>query len=125
MARTSASLRARTVLEVPPSSVVALAEQTLGLSSAELAQALGVTERTVARWSAGLHPQVETRGRLIDLLGLIRHLRDTFDDDPTCAAWMRAPNRYLGLLAPSDAVRAGRIDRVEAALEALDSGVFV
>ena len=34
-------------------------------------------------------------------------------------------NRYLGGLTPSDAIQVGRFDRVEAALEALDSGVFV
>ena len=34
-------------------------------------------------------------------------------------------NRYLGGMTPADAVRAGRIDRVEAALEAFDSGVFL
>ncbi len=34
-------------------------------------------------------------------------------------------NRYLGGLTPAEAVRVGRTDRAEAALEALDSGVFV
>jgi hypothetical protein len=40
-------------------------------------------------------------------------------------AWLRADSRYLGGLSPLDALRAGRIDRVEAAVEALASGIFL
>jgi hypothetical protein len=40
-------------------------------------------------------------------------------------AWLRSDNPYLGGLTPLEVLRAGRTDRVEAALEALDSGMFV
>ena len=40
-------------------------------------------------------------------------------------AWLRSGSSYLGGLTPQEALLAGRADRVRAALEALDSGVFV
>jgi hypothetical protein len=59
------------------------------------------------------------------LLGLDARLRETFDSAEAIRGWLNAENRYLGGLTPAEAVRAGRVDRVEAALEALDSGVFI
>ncbi|MHB1005347.1 MAG: MbcA/ParS/Xre antitoxin family protein [Chloroflexota bacterium] len=56
----------------------------------------------------------------------LRHrLLGTFTTAEAARAWLNAANRYLGGLTPADALRVGRLDRVEAALEALDSGVFI
>jgi hypothetical protein len=59
------------------------------------------------------------------LNALHHRLCDTFGGSEARRAWLRASNRHLGGLAPADAMRAGRVDRVDAALEALDSGVYV
>lgn len=98
----------------------------IGLSARELADALDATTRTIERWrTEGAHPQRETRRRLAELLDLDRHLLETFGEREAARAWLEAPSRYLGGLKPIEAVRVGRFDRVEAALEALDSGVFL
>ena len=98
----------------------------LGLSTATLAQATGTSMRTVERWRTGATlPQRDARRRLADLLALDTRLRETFGSPEAIRAWLNAENRYLGGLTPADAVQVGRFDRVEAALEALDSGVFV
>ncbi len=98
----------------------------MGLSKKELADALETTPRKLERWRSGeTYPRRDTRRRLAALVGLDRHLRETFHDREAVRRWLSAPNRYLGKLAPVEAVRVGRLDRVEAALEALDSGVFV
>ena len=98
----------------------------MGLSTRELADALSATPRTVERWRAeGAHPQRETRRRLAELMDLDRHVSDTFGERKDARAWLEAPSRYLGGLRPIEAIRVGRFDRVEAALEALDSGVFL
>lgn len=57
-----------------------------------------------------------------ELDALYRRLSEAFDDREAARAWLEAPNRYLGGQTPEDAVRDGRSDRAEAALEALDSG---
>jgi transcriptional regulator with XRE-family HTH domain len=113
-------------LEAALGQLVESLELNLGLSISELAQALGVNTRSVERWRTGeTHPQHDARQRLASLEGLAGRLRQTFSTPEAGRAWLRDPSRYLGGLTPADALRVGRIDRVEAALEALDSGVFV
>ena len=111
------------------SALVSLLEQLrdgLDLSRDDLARALDAHPRTVDRWLAGdALPQHDARRRLYVLLDLQRHLDDTFRNAEARRAWLHAESAYLGGLTPADALRVGRPDRVEAALEALDSGVFV
>ncbi|MCL5110581.1 MAG: DUF2384 domain-containing protein [Chloroflexi bacterium] len=117
---------ASTVLELPPHRAVEQLEVELGLSQGDIAAALDASPRTVARWRGGQsYPQREVRGRLNALLDLRHRLLETFATAEAARAWLRTANRYLGGLAPGEALRAGRLDRVEAALEALGSGVFV
>lgn len=111
-------------LEMTPGRAVERLEESLGLTRVELAAALGASPRTLERWrSQETHPQRGARRRLAELVGLEEHLSETFGG--SARIWLREPSPYLGGLAPADALRAGRADRVEAALEALDSGVFV
>ena len=101
-------------------------EEDLGLTSDALAGALAVDPRTVQRWIAGESlPQHAGRARIDALIGLRDRLHATFTTAEAVHAWMQADNRYLGGLRPADAIRAGRLDVVDGALEALDSGIFV
>ena len=56
-------------------------------------------------------------------LALAERLREAFGEN--AYEWLHADSRYLGGSKPIEALRAGRVDRVEAALEALDSGFFL
>ncbi len=113
-------------LEMTPGRAVETVEGGLGLGRREIAGALGSSTRTVERWRAGrTYPQHEARERLAELVALRVHLGETFDDPESGRAWLRSGNPYLGGLTPLEVLRAGRPDRVRAALEALDSGVFV
>jgi uncharacterized protein (DUF2384 family) len=112
-------------LESAPYRIVDTVSVDLDVPITELARALGADPRTVERWRSGTYPQRETRQRLADLQHLHVHLRDTFASAEALKEWVHGPNRYLGGLSPADAIRVGRFDRVEAALEALDSGVFI
>jgi len=108
------------------SEVVTHLKDRLGLSDQELAQALGVHTRTVERWREGAsYPQHEAREKLRALTQLTEHLTETFSAADAVQAWIHSSSRYLAGLTPVEALRAGRIDRVEAALEALNSGFFV
>ena len=101
-------------------------ERDLGISTDILAGAVGANPRTVERWRADVSfPQREGRERLTKLLTVRTRLYATFATPEAVRDWMRARNRYLGGLTPADAARVGRIDSIENALEALDSGVFV
>lgn len=100
-------------------------DETLGLPEPEVAGALGVSPRTLERWRSGeSHLQRAARLRLAELLVLARRLEETFEGEGA-REWLRTGNRYLGGMKPSEAIRAGRVDRVEAALDALESGIFL
>lgn len=114
------------VLEVTPAQAVEQLTNDLELSKNELSHALNVTPRTLDRWTSGeAHPQREARQRLATLLDFDYRLREVFRTPEASNEWLRSENRYLGALTPLEVARAGRIDRLEAALEALSSGVFI
>ena len=99
---------------------------TLGISYEELAQVLGTDRKTVYRWLADeTFPQAKNRARLDELESLVARLDESFKTQEGSATWMHSPSGYFGGLRPIDALLRGRIDAVDAALEALDSGIFV
>jgi uncharacterized protein (DUF2384 family) len=113
-------------LGIPPAQAVTRLQHALGMSSESLAHALGTTPRTIERWRTGVtHPQHEARRRLAALVALERRLGETFDSPDAAREWLQVESRYLGGLTPAEVVQVGRFDRVNAALDALDAGVFV
>lgn len=93
----------------------------LGFTRADLAAALDVTERSIARWQAGKsYPQYESRARLDELDALGRHLARSFGNQADTLAWMNLPNDDLLGQTPTAALREDRIGAVERALTALD-----
>ena len=95
----------------------------LGLDERGLALALGVDKRTLNRWISGdNYPQREARKRLQALVQLHHALLLMWSDMDAARTWLHRPSPYLGQTEPIELVRAGRYDRVEAALEAINSG---
>jgi transcriptional regulator with XRE-family HTH domain len=98
----------------------------LGITYDDLAQILGTDRKTVYRWIADeTFPQSHDRARLDALEALVDRLEENFKTPAGAASWLQAESGYFGGLRPIDALLRGRIDAVDAALEALDSGVFV
>lgn len=98
-------------------------EYDLGLSSRELAQALGVDRRTLERWASGdTFPRHAARDRLLALVALHARLASLFETAEDVRRWLHRPLPFLGRMAPIDAVKVGRIESVDAALEAIDEG---
>jgi transcriptional regulator with XRE-family HTH domain len=94
-----------------------------GIDERDLARALGVDRRTLARWASGdTYPRHGSRDRLRKLVALHARLWETWRTAEDARRWLHRSSPFLGDMAPIDAVRAGRFDRVEAALEAIDSG---
>lgn len=114
------------VLEMTPRQALDALEKGLGIPEEDLAQALNSNRRTLQRWRAGtVHPQQLARQRLAELLRLQQRVRETFEGRDAAHRWVHTQSRYLGGITPAEAIRVGRLDRAEAALEALDSGVFL
>jgi hypothetical protein len=100
-------------------------EQDLGLSPEIIATALGVEKRSVIRWRSGNdYPRTRVRSALAELYELHDRLLHTFSPEDV-RDWLREPNESVAGLSPLELLRAGRIDRVAAALYALESGVFL
>lgn len=98
----------------------------LQITDTQLAQILDVSPRTVERWrGAATFPQHESRQRLEALEALVHRLDESFKTPDGARLWLLADSGYFGGLKPIDALLRGRIDAVDAALEALDSGIFV
>jgi uncharacterized protein (DUF2384 family) len=113
-----------TVLDL--GTVLSSLEHDLTLSDKILTAVLDVDARTLDRWRKGdCYPQKEARARIDRLMAIHRRLVDFFTEKQYVRSWMRTDSRYLGGLKPAEVLGAGRIDRVEAALEALASGAFV
>lgn len=117
---------AQTLTEMTPRQALDLVAQVTGLGDDVLAQSLNTNRRTVQRWRTGQsYPQQAARAQLAMLVKVAEHLRATFRTDASSHRWVAHPSRYLAGLTPAEAIRAGRPDRVDIALEALDAGVFI
>ncbi len=97
----------------------------LGLVDKELALILKVEASTLQNWRTGTIPQKAARERLGRLVALHRELRETFRTLEGIKSWMHSPALYLGNITPAQALQHQYFDRVDDALEALNSGMFL
>lgn len=100
-------------------------QRDLGLSDGEMATVLAVPVATIR------HPGMQeapddsaSEQHLRVLTELHGRLRESFAPE-AAAAWLRAESRYLAGQRPVDALLSQRFDRVDAALGALEWGIFV
>lgn len=114
-----------TALPVTPGEALDALEKSLGITEDELAQALNSNRRTLHRWRTGTaYPQRQARQRLAGLLALHDRVRGVFKGRAAVRKWFHGEYSYLGGITPAEAIRVGRLDRVEAALEALEPGAL-
>jgi uncharacterized protein (DUF2384 family) len=97
-----------------------------GITESQFASVLGVQARTVERWKAeSSFPQHESRRRFEALVALADELDRSFASSEGARSWLHSESGYFGGLEPIDALLRGRIDLVDAALEAMHAGTFV
>lgn len=72
--------------------------------------------------SATVHEQ---RTKTAEEAALDQELEATFTSAGACERWMQTPNSILSGDRPGDCVRRREFDRVHAALEALNTGVYI
>jgi hypothetical protein len=96
------------------------------ISTTQLARTLHTPDATIYRWLADQdYPQHQTRVELDALEALARRLLTSFGSVEAAQHWLGSPSGYLGGRRPMDDLLDGRIAAVDAALEALDAGIFV
>jgi transcriptional regulator with XRE-family HTH domain len=114
-----------TVLATTPADALDALEKSLGIREDELAQALDSDRRTLQRWRTGAaYPQRQARQRLAELLTLRERVRAVFKRRGAVRKWFHSESSHLGGITPAEAIRVGRSDRVDAALEALRSNTL-
>lgn len=93
-----------------------------GLSPAALATALHTNDLSTianARSSNG------SRAALASLVALQQRLDEMFTSHAGVERWLQSPSGYFGGETPFTYLAAGKTDRVNAALDAIEAGVFV
>jgi transcriptional regulator with XRE-family HTH domain len=96
----------------------------LGLTEAELHQAVGADERTIRRWASDADapaPQRRHAERIDDLRDLSELLGETLLDEHI-GRWLRVRNRLLGGGRPLELLAQGNYNSVREAAEAFVSG---
>lgn len=119
-------MKSTAALEATPAQLIRRFVDDLGVHHQDIRDIFRIDQRTLDKWLSGeAYPQRAARVRLNELDALHRHLGETFADMADARTWLVDPSRYLSGLTPLEVLRIGRVDRVEAALEALDSGIFL
>jgi uncharacterized protein (DUF2384 family) len=94
------------------------------LTAAELAEIVGVRERQIQHWAAGVHkPQGEARDRLLEVRYIVDQLRDVYTPEGI-DIWLHGRNRSLEGRRPIDLLRTGDFRTVLAAIERLQAGAM-
>lgn len=93
-----------------------------GLSAADVARVIGVSERQVRNWSAGEHaPRGRNRDRLLELHHLTRLLCDVYTREGS-EIWLHGRKRSLAGRRPIDLLAEGSYEEVLGAAERLGVG---
>lgn len=90
-----------------------------GLDSTTLLTVLHSRDRT------GPAPHDQSAAVMTSLAALQQRLSDLFTSHAGVDRWLHNPSGYFGGDLPSDHLAAGEIDRVNAALDAIEAGIFV
>jgi hypothetical protein len=96
-------------------------EHVLGLSRSDLSSLLGIPANRLdapQSWPRQAHTS------LLPLAELADRLEETFEP-ASIHTWLHSPNRDLHWRIPFDLLRLGQTDSIDAALEAIDSGVYI
>ncbi len=115
------AVMATTIAHLP---VVDEAHKSLGLTYKQVASILRADESTLQRWRTGTsEPSPVFLSRMESLDELLREIRATFRRTNAARRWLDTRVSAFGDQRPIDLLLSGRIERVTAALQALNSGM--
>ncbi len=100
-------------------------QQSIGVTSREMAQLLATTPETVSRWRAGkTQPQPRLRDRLLQLGWLANELGELYLPEEA-RLWIFSPHKMIEGKRPADRIRAGDIESVLRIIAQLSDGAYV
>lgn len=95
------------------------------LTQTDIARAMNVHPRTVARWmKRQAAPQPATRERILGLVAILEHLSTILQPQPA-HDWLFTSNPLVDHCKPVDFLRAAESRRVLGALDAIAENAFV
>ena len=104
---------------------IEIIKEEVGLSQREVADIVGASSRTVARWASGESlPRGALKERILELAAIADMLRKVMTPD-AASAWLFGPNPLLGHRRPLELIRSGEYQRVIDAIDAIAEGVYV
>jgi putative toxin-antitoxin system antitoxin component (TIGR02293 family) len=101
------------------------AVRALGIGQTELARALDIPERTLARRKKEGVLNRDESGKLVRLARVVERAVDVFEDEAAALDWLKAPNAALGGASPISLLDTDLgSDAVLATLGRIEHGVF-
>ncbi|MGL6073103.1 MAG: helix-turn-helix domain-containing protein [Fimbriiglobus sp.] len=94
----------------------------LGLTQADFARLVGLSERSVASWEAGETLNANSSRRIAEATRLADEMEAIFRTPEPIGRWLTSPNDGFESLSPIDIVEKGQIDRLWRVLYFLRSG---
>ena len=96
--------------------------QEMGLTRADFARIVGLSERSVATWEAGADLKESSLRTIIEIGRLYTRLHESFPTPEQLSAWLKTPNPAFGGSQPLQVIERGEIDRIWRMIYFLESG---
>jgi transcriptional regulator with XRE-family HTH domain len=96
--------------------------QRLGLTQADFARLVGLSERTIAGWETGAELKPNSLRRIIEIERLSVELAKDFYSTSELSTWFTSANTGFDGSSPLDVIERGEIDKIWHVLYYLQSG---
>jgi transcriptional regulator with XRE-family HTH domain len=96
--------------------------QEMGLTRADFARLVGLSERSVANWEAGTELKESSLRTIVEIGRLYAKLHQSFASPEQLATWLKTPNKAFGGSQPLQVIERGEIDRIWRMIYYLESG---
>jgi len=94
----------------------------MGLTRADFARMVGLSERSVATWEGGADLKESSVRAIIEIGRLYAKLHESFATPEQLATWLKTPNSAFGGSQPLQVIERGEIDRIWRMIYFLESG---
>lgn len=96
--------------------------QQMGLTRADFARLVGLSERSVATWESGADLKESSLRTIVEIGRLYGKLGQSFASPEQLAAWLKTPNPAFGGSQPLQVIERGEIDRIWRMIYFVESG---